>query len=267
MGTTSIPSLPQPSAFTLTPSHFAGRRTLKGFEFQTAYIAYVLSGFAAGKEDFVCCRVEAVEDLDALVRVQDAWVERYYQIKSMQEGIGRWTLNRLDQEGVLADFFSLFRKFRVARTAQSRVIELVVAVDGELDSDLVHLRDEGIDAVSSKSKLFAFLCSREVVLRDPSFAPFAAGIRDLCQGNAQVLAAGGTSATLGPLQTEIEALASRSAIPVEVINQKLVEAAAEVTTSLDDFVRALRLDSRVGSLLNEATFGCVFRAMAISVPR
>ena len=98
MGTTSIPSLPRPSAFTLTPSHFAGRRALKGFEFQTAYIAYVLSGFAAGREDFVCCRVEAVEDLDALVRVQDTWVERYYQIKSMQEGIGRWTLNRLDQE-------------------------------------------------------------------------------------------------------------------------------------------------------------------------
>lgn len=264
MGTTSIPSLPQPSPFTLTPSHFAGRRALKGFEFQTAYIAYVLSGFAAGKEDFVCCRVEAVEDLDALVRVQDAWVERYYQIKSMQEGTGRWTLNRLDQEGVLADFFSLFRKFRAARTAQTRVIELIVVVDGELDSDLVHLRDENIEALSSKSKLFALLCSREVVLRDPSFAPFATGIRDLCQGNAQLLMAGGASATRGPLLAEIEALATRSAMPVEVINQRLIESAAEVATSLDEFVRALRLDSRVGSLLNEAAFGRLIEAGDLS---
>ena len=41
----------------------------------------MLSGFAAGKEDLFSCRIEAVEDLDALVRVQETWVERNCQIK------------------------------------------------------------------------------------------------------------------------------------------------------------------------------------------
>ena len=120
MATPLIPNIPQPSLFTLAPSHSSGRHSLKGFEFQTAYIAYVLAGFAAGKEDFVSCRIEAVEDLDALLRVEETWIERYYQIKSKQEGSGRWTLNLLDREGILASFFSRFKMFRLQRKPGSR---------------------------------------------------------------------------------------------------------------------------------------------------
>jgi hypothetical protein len=94
-----LPQIPLP-LFTVNPSQTGGRNALAGFEFQNQYIAYVLAGYFAGEEQFLAARIEGVEDLDAIVRLGDVWVERYYQVKSKAEGGGNWTITALENEGV-----------------------------------------------------------------------------------------------------------------------------------------------------------------------
>jgi hypothetical protein len=145
------------SLFTLDPSQTGGRKARAGFEIQDQYIACILSGFLAGDEDLLTARIEAVEDLDVIVRVETGWVERYYQIKSRQEGGKRWTIAALHKEGVWVRFFSLHRLFLLQQTERSKRAEFVIAVEGDLDADLIELRNSGPAAVQPRAKLLSLL--------------------------------------------------------------------------------------------------------------
>ena len=105
-----VPRIPLPF-FTLDPSQTGGRKSRTGLEFQDQYAACILAEFFAGTENFFAARVEGVEDLEALIRTESGWVERYYQIKSRQEGGAHWTIAALENEGVWTRFFSLYRRF------------------------------------------------------------------------------------------------------------------------------------------------------------
>ena len=255
MATPPVPRLRHPSLFTVSPAHLAGRQALRGFRFQTAYIMYVLAGFAAGREDFAAARIEGVEDLDALIRSEGIWIERYYQVKSKQEGGGKWTLNLLDREGVLTKFFSLYRLFKSHKAGENRKIELVLAVEGDLDDELMRLRDQGSDATDSKATLLGILCSNDAVSRDSSYESAAKVIRNWCKVNADSLASGSNTAALNSCQFNdlVGTLSNQTLIPREKIEQTLPEVIREVTMTLDDFILSLRFDSRLGPLLEEAT--------------
>ena len=248
---------PQPLLFTLSPRHVGGRRALKGFKFQTAYITYVLSGFAAGKEDFLSGRVEGVEDLDALLRVDDKWVERYYQIKSRTEGDGRWTLNLLEREGILSRFFDLFRDFRGLNANPNRRIEFVIAVDGELDNELVQLRDLGVAATESVGKLFGLLCAHQVASQERSLEPLRNVIREWCHADGREVIAGNSARMALPEQREHElrAAAQRVGVSFPLVIDLVFHACAAIASVLTDFLRTVTLESRLGSLLDDATFG------------
>jgi tetratricopeptide (TPR) repeat protein len=255
MATPPVPRLRHPSLFTVSPAHLAGRQALRGFRFQTAYIMYVLAGFAAGREDFAAARIEGVEDLDALIRSEGIWIERYYQVKSKQEGGGNWTLNLLDREGVLASFFSLYQRFQLEKDGESRRIELVLAVEGDLDGDLMRLRDQGSDVTDSKATLLGILCSNEAVSRDPSYECVAKVIREWCKGSADSLISGSITTAFRSSEFDdlVGTLSNQTLIPREKIEQTLPEVIREVTMTLDDFILSLRFDSRLGPLLEEAT--------------
>ena len=242
--------------FTLSPSQAGGRRALKGFDFQATYIAYVLAGYAAGKEDFFSCRVEAVEDLDVLVRVVDTWIERYFQIKTKREGGGQWGLNALDREGVLTHFFALFKSFQEKSVRHDRQIELIVVVDGELDDDLVRFRDKSADIAQQRAKLFAILCSREIVSKSSLSEQYAARIRKWCQDNADLLFEQAQNTTRNPerLAAAITGLSKLTSVAGADTGLHLLEAIDEILPSLDNFIASLRFESRVGHLVNEATF-------------
>jgi hypothetical protein len=143
--------------FTLDPSHTGGRKSRTGLEFQDHYTACVLAEFFAGREDFYVARIEAVEDLETIVRTESGWVERYYQIKSRQEGGGQWTLAALASEGVWARFFSLYRQFMEQKLETARQLELVVVVEGDLSRELIELREKGLSAATAKAKLLSIL--------------------------------------------------------------------------------------------------------------
>jgi hypothetical protein len=148
--------------FTLEPRHVGGRRARTGFEFQDQYTACALAGFFAGQEDFLAGRIEGVEDFEAILRTDSGWVERYYQIKSRREGGRNWTIADLDQEGVWVRFFSLYRRFLVQQFEVARRLELVIVVEGDLATELVELRQNGVHAVEAKAKLLAILSATDV---------------------------------------------------------------------------------------------------------
>ena len=207
-----------------------------------------------------------MEDLDTLVRIDETWTERYYQIKSRQESAGRWTLNLLDREGVLTTFLSLFRKFRLLGFHQKRAIQLVVVVDGELDGELARARDEGVKAAEIKAKLFALLCARDVVYRNHSLEPIATAIRDFYQSKAQLILAGDIIAASksGELGSPFAKLTQSCGEPADVIERRLIEVAEDIAPLLDEFVASLRFDSRLGPLLSEATFARLMEAGDLS---
>ena len=148
--------------FTLEPPHTGGRKARTGFEFQDQYTACALAGFFAGQEDFLAGRIEGVEDFEAILRTDSGWVERYYQIKSRQEGGRHWTIADLDREGVWVRFFSLYRRFLLQQFEVARRLELRIVVEGDLASELIELRQKGVDAVDAKAKLLATLSATAV---------------------------------------------------------------------------------------------------------
>src|SRR6476660_4241247 len=97
--------------FTLMPSQFGGRKARKGFAFQDWWIAYTLVGLLADRHPFFLARIEGVEDLDLVLPHADESTEKYYQLKSMEQGSGNWTLNKLEKEGVVSRFADLFVLF------------------------------------------------------------------------------------------------------------------------------------------------------------
>jgi len=255
MATPPVPSLPPPSLFTLSPAHLAGRRALKGFQFQTTYIMYVLAGLAAGKEDFAAARIEAVEDLDALVRGEGIWIKRYYQIKSKQEGAGSWTLNLLDREGVLTQFFNRFRVFQSRKPGGNRRIELVLAVEGDLGDEPIQLRDQGRGTSDTRATLFGILCSNVALSLDPVYEPAIRVIRDWCKANSGALSSGTRTAALDSSEFNefVRSVSDLAQIPFERTRQTLAGVVNEVAAALDDFILSLKFDSRLGRQLDEAT--------------
>jgi hypothetical protein len=154
--TLQLPRIPLP-LFTLDPSQTGGRKARHGFEFQDQYTAYILAEHCVGRGEFYAARIEAVEDFEVLLRTESGWIERYYQIKSRQEGGGNWTIGGLDKEGIWTRFFWLYRKFLLQKFEVARQLELVIVVEGDLGPDLLELRDRGQNAPVVKDKLKSIL--------------------------------------------------------------------------------------------------------------
>lgn len=151
-----LPRIPLP-LFTLDPSQTGGRKARRGFEFQDQYTAYILAEHHAASGEFYAARIEAVEDFEVLLRTESGWIERYYQIKSRQEGGGNWTIGGLDKEGIWTRFFWLYRKFLIQKFEVARQLELVIVVEGDLGPDLLELRHHGPNAAVAKDRLRSIL--------------------------------------------------------------------------------------------------------------
>ena len=254
MATPPVPGLRPLSLFTVSPALLAGRQALRGFQFQTVYIMYVLAGFAAGKEDFAAARIEAVQDLDALIRDEGIWIERYYQIKSKQEGGGNWTLNLLDRGGVLKQFFDLYRVFQSRKLGDSRKIELVLAVDGDLGDELIQLRDQGSAARGSEAALLGILCANDAVSRNASYERAMKEIRTWCRDNLNLLLSESGAAVVNSAQFNelIQTVSLQAKVSPEETGRTLAEIISEVTPALEGFILSLKFDSRLGPHLEEA---------------
>src|SRR5579863_3523803 len=162
MGAPLSVHLPPIALFTLDPSQTGGRKARSGFDFQDQYIAVVLAGFLLAGENLLTARIEAVEDLDVMIRIEGGWIERYYQIKSRQEGSSRWTILALDNEGVWTRFLSLYRQFLRQQTDPSRKVEFLIALEGDLDADLIELRAKGPASTAARAKLLSILTAAVV---------------------------------------------------------------------------------------------------------
>jgi hypothetical protein len=163
-----IARIPLP-LFTLDPSQTGGRKARRGFEFQDQYTAYLLAEHFAGAGDFFAARIEAVEDFEELIKTETGWIERYYQIKSRQEGGGNWTVARLDREEIWTRFFWLYRKFSLQKFDVGRQLELVIVVEGDLDPELVEFRSNGPRASGARAKVLSIL-STSVAKENPPVA-------------------------------------------------------------------------------------------------
>jgi hypothetical protein len=163
-----IPRIPLP-LFTLDPSQTGGHKARRGFEFQDQYTGYLLAEHFAGAGDFYAARIEAVEDFEVLLKSDAGWIERYYQIKSRQEGRGHWTVAALDGEGIWTRFFWLYRKFSVQKFDVARQLELFIVVEGDLAPELIEFRNQGSRATAVRTKLLSILFD-SVAKEDPAFA-------------------------------------------------------------------------------------------------
>jgi hypothetical protein len=184
-----ITRLPEIPLFTLNPPHGAGRRARKGFEFQDRYAAYILSGFGGGTDELVAARLEAVEDIDVLAIMGGSPVERYYQVKSKEEGTGQWTLRQLEDTGVLSRFFSLYKLFEQKKREEHRKVELFVSLEGDLNKELSELKQQAWNAAECRNQLFACLCLAELLAAEGGshYQAAESDIRKLYEGAAPSL--------------------------------------------------------------------------------
>jgi len=247
VSTRSIPRLPAISLrrFTLEPTHAGGRHARKGFEFQDWYIAAKLASFAAGQEVLISCRIEGVEDLDALLWQDGTCLERYYQIKSKTEGSGTWTVALLDAEGVLARFFWLYQQFQERKLDANQHVELIVAVDGDLHEQFIALRDHTEEAPETKAKLFAALCVTALGSGHQDYTAVRTALRSWVETNATRLLhnepAPWQSAALRSIQSKMSVSPDRLAEDLQRIVNSIVPL-------FDGFVASLRFESRQSSL-------------------
>lgn len=251
-------------AFTIEPPATGGRPARRGFEFQDWYIAFVLAGFAAGKEDFACARVEAAEDLDAILRVGGNWAERYCQIKSKKEGGGAWTLTLLEDEGVLTRFFSHYRKFLSLGLGENRRIELVLAVEGELSQQLIELRDKGVSAAAARTEVFAFLCTNELTSGHSAYAPARLALRNWFRtAGLQLLEGSSDPWTHGDFEGLSTIILRQTGGSPKRLREELRATAKEVGSMVDGFLQTLRFESRM-ALLEEATLARLLESADLS---
>jgi tetratricopeptide (TPR) repeat protein len=246
---TKLPGIP---LFTLNPPHGAGRRARKGFEFQDRYAAYILSGFGVGSDQLVVARIEAVEDIDVLAIVDGLPVERYYQVKSKDEGSGHWTLRQLEDLGVLDRFFSLYKLFERKKREQDRRIELFLSVEGDLNRELLDLKQQAWEATECRNHLLAWLCLVELLAADggSQYQTGDGGIRKLYEAEAANYLS--DSQCRLPKDEEppqvIRELAERSGGSAQDVIEDLNRAAGRVLPFFKDFIASLRFDSRLASL-------------------
>jgi hypothetical protein len=239
--------------FTLNPPHAAGRRARKGFEFQDQYAAYILARFfSSGQEEFVAARLEAVEDIDVLAIVEGLPVERYYQVKSKDEGTGSWTLRHLEDSGILGRFFFLYKQFEQKKREQNRRLELVLSVEGDLSSELSDLKLRAWEAAESRNNLYASLRLGELLLTAGGsyYQNAKAGIRKLYEseaGNFPEVEQPGwrLSEKRSPALREVAVQSGRT---LAEVTEDLNRTAQAVVPYFRGFVASLRFESRLGSL-------------------
>ena len=246
---TKLPGIP---LFTLNPPHGAGRRARKGFEFQDLYAAYVLSGFGVGPDELVAARVEAVEDIDVLAIVDGLPVERYYQVKSKDEGSGQWTLRQLEDLGVIGRFFSLYKVFEQKKRERDRRIELFICVEGDLNKELLDLKQQAWEATECRNRLFAYLCLAELFGVDGGsrYQTEEGGFRKLYEAEAPNFLSG--SQWQLPKDEEppkvVREFVEPSGASAQDVIEDLNRAAGQVLPLFRDFIASLRFDSRLSSL-------------------
>lgn len=238
-----IPISPGAELFTLDLSNLGGRKARRGYESQDLWIAYVLSGFAAGSEDFVCARIEAVEDLDVLLRRHDRWVEQYHQVKSKKEGARKWTLQSLQKDGVLSRFWHLYLTFRAANQPINKSIEFVLVVEGDIDNELASLRSGEGDCSSAQAHLFSLICLDSLQQRDSRYSSEQVEIDRFLRANARsFLDSGTTKNTFARLSRTIS---ERISIPAQAIATDLDNMTSRVVEAFDGFLASFRCESRI----------------------
>lgn len=162
----SLSSAQLPSPFLLSPETFGGRNARKGFVFQDRYIAYVLAGLLKERENLLYTRLEGIEDLDVLARVSGVFLERYYQMKSIETS-SPWSLKSLSSNGVFRRFFFEYLKFVRHPDRTGRAIEFVFVTDGEVTPSvlgLTHAANESDDI----RLLFTQLSTELLIVEIPS---------------------------------------------------------------------------------------------------
>jgi Cap4 dsDNA endonuclease len=224
-----------PSPFLLSPETFGGRNARKGFVFQDRYIAYVLAGLLKDRENLLYVRIEAIEDLDVLVRQNGRFLERYYQMKSV-EGSAAWSVRSLFTAGIFRRFLLEYISFTNLPDRPSRDIQFVFVTDGEVATEVFNLADEGTTSESLKF-LFAAL-STELLIRDvPSCSEHKETIRSTYFNSADAF-----------LNTEVapeKVTAAGDMLPI-AIRQEVLGNGRKVSTILRAFLRSITYHPRAG---------------------
>ena len=83
------------------------------------------------QEHLPYARIEGIEDLDVLVRQSGRFLERYYQMKSIEDS-SPWSFKSLWSDGVFRRFFFEYMAFVMHPDRANRDIEFVFVTDGKL---------------------------------------------------------------------------------------------------------------------------------------
>lgn len=232
-GPVTAPQVPSP--FLLTPETFGGRNARKGFLFQDRYIAYVLTGLLKDRENLLYIRLEAIEDLDVLVRQNGRLLERYYQMKSI-EGSGAWSVKSLLNAGVFRRFLLEYLSFIDLPDRSSRDIQFVFVTDGEVGTAVSALADEDINSERLKF-LFAALSTDLTIREVPSYSEHKDAIRNTYFDNAD--------AFLNIEVAPAKVIAAVDSLPV-AIRQEVLGNGKKVSTILRAFLRSITYHPRAG---------------------
>jgi len=253
-GSIPVPRFPGIPSFSLDPRQFGGRRAAIGFAFQKNYITYVLAGLAAGEKDFVFARIEGVEDLDILTRTEKGWIESYYQIKSRKEGTGNWTIARIENEGVLSHFYKIYREFLAASPQDSRQIELILAVEGDLDPEVSGLKHKTQGVSKARAKAFATASLHELTTTEQQYQDVAIDVRRFYETIAVkfLRPSPPKRKNIAELKTYAAELSKHFCQNSQVVEDDIFRAATEARGTFDGFCACLRFESRLSHLKESA---------------
>lgn len=246
--------------FTLSPSIFGGRHARKGFAFQDWWIAYIIVGLLLNETDFVYARIEGLEDLDVLISTPNESVERYYQLKSKQEGTGNWTVARLEQEAIFTRFGTLFFEFKSLPHDETRRIEFVLVLEGDVGKEVLALKD--VSPVR-QPLIFSILASTLLTRELPKLGSEKQTIQEAF-GRHVLGFAGAESDVLADLKNEL-----RTRLRLEPEHLPNVEnAGRQAFRYFAEFLNTIHVESRAAGLqsdlLKEATIARLVKAADIS---
>jgi hypothetical protein len=225
--------------FTLASSQFGGRKARKGFAFQDWWIAYELVSALGGNQPFFFARVEGVEDLDFLQLNVDETIERYYQLKSMEEGSGNWTLNKLEKEGVVSRFADLFVLFEESPQEGKRQLELIVVLEGDVNKELIQLQAQAQTA--ARVQVMRLLATAATVRWLPVLGPYKEGVKSIFESADDNF----SSQSLDSL--DLSQISSKTQVEPNLVRETLHKAAQYAVDRLGAFFKCFRIESRAPS--------------------
>ena len=148
---------------------------------------------------------------------------------------------------MLSHFYKIYREFLAANPQDSRQIELILAVEGDLDQEVSGLKHKTEGVSKAKAKAFATASLHELTTTDPRYQDVSSDVRAFYETVAAkfLQPSPPKRKNIPELKTCAVELSKHSGQNSQVLEDDIYGAATEARGSFEGFCACLRFESRI----------------------